>query len=51
MQVRRVVTGHKPDGKATFVSDTKVESTTVHILSGWEFNRLWGGRRQSHFLR
>ena len=49
MQVRRVVTGRKPDGKATFVSDTKVESTTVHILPGWEFNRLWGADDKATF--
>ena len=26
MKIRRVVTGHKPDGKSTVVSDTLVES-------------------------
>ena len=42
MQVRRVVTGHTPDGKATIASNEKVEATTVDIFPGWEFNRLWG---------
>ena len=42
MQVRRVVTGHTPDGKATIASDTKVEGTTVSLIPGWEFHRLWG---------
>ena len=32
MQVRRVVTGHTPDGKATIASDTKVEGITVDII-------------------
>ena len=45
MQVRRVVTGHTPDGKATIASDTKVEGTTVSLIPGWEFHRL-GGRRK-----
>ena len=49
MQVRRVVTGHTPDGKATIASDTKVESTTVDILRGWEFNRLWGADDKAAF--
>ncbi len=42
MQVRRVVTGHTPDGKATIVSDTKVESITVDLAPGMELHRLWG---------
>ncbi len=42
MKVRRVVTGHKPDGKATIASDTKVEGITLDIVPGWEFHRLWG---------
>ena len=42
MQVRRVVTGHAPDGKAIISSDTKVEGTTVNLIPGWEFHRLWG---------
>lgn len=40
MQVRRVVTGHTSDGKATLASDTKVEAITGE--PGWEHHRLWG---------
>ena len=49
MQVRRVVTGHTPDGEATIASDEKVEATTVGILPGWEFNRLWGADDKATF--
>jgi mannose-6-phosphate isomerase-like protein (cupin superfamily) len=42
MMVRRVVTGHKPDGKATVVSDTEVEPITLDMLRGAEIHRLWG---------
>ena len=49
MQVRRVVTGHTPEGKATIASDTKVEATTVDIFAGWEFNRLWGADDKATF--
>jgi mannose-6-phosphate isomerase-like protein (cupin superfamily) len=40
--VRRVVTGHAPDGKSVFVSDQEVEPVTVGLLPGAEFHRLWG---------
>jgi mannose-6-phosphate isomerase-like protein (cupin superfamily) len=40
--VRRVVTGHAPDGKSVFVSDQEVEPITVGLLPGAEFHRLWG---------
>ena len=49
MQVRRVVTGHTSDGKATIASDTKVEDITVDIAPGWEFNRLWGADNKATF--
>jgi len=49
MQVRRIVTGHTQDGKATIASDTKVEATTVDIFPGWEFNRLWGADDKATF--
>jgi len=49
MQVRRVVTGHMSDGKATIASDTKVEGITVDIAPGWEFNRLWGADNKATF--
>lgn len=42
MEVRRVVTGHTPDGKATIASDTRVEAITVSPWPGIMFHRLWG---------
>ena len=49
MRVRRVVTGHTPDGKATIASDTKVAGTTVDLIPGWEFHRLWGADKTVTF--
>jgi quercetin dioxygenase-like cupin family protein len=42
MQIRRVVTGHAPDGKAMVASDTKVDPITVALLPGMEFYQFWG---------
>jgi mannose-6-phosphate isomerase-like protein (cupin superfamily) len=42
MKVRRVFTGHTPDGKATVASDTEVDAITLGLLPGTEFYRLWG---------
>jgi hypothetical protein len=42
MKIRRVVTGHTPDGKATVASDTEVDAITIGMLPGTEFYRLWG---------
>jgi mannose-6-phosphate isomerase-like protein (cupin superfamily) len=42
MKIRRVVTGHTPDGKATVASDTDVDAITIGMLPGAEFHRLWG---------
>lgn len=42
MKVRRVVTGHTSDGKATVASDTEVDAITLGLLPGMEFCRLWG---------
>jgi len=42
MRIRRVVTGHTPDGKATVASDTEVDAITIRMLPGTEFHRLWG---------
>ena len=42
MKIRRVVTGHTPDGKATVASDTEVDAITIRMLPGTEFHRLWG---------
>jgi mannose-6-phosphate isomerase-like protein (cupin superfamily) len=40
--MRRVVTGHTPDGKAIVASDTEVDPITVALSPEWEFYRLWG---------
>jgi mannose-6-phosphate isomerase-like protein (cupin superfamily) len=40
--VRRVVTGHSPDGKAIVASDTEVEAVAPLLTPGAEFHRLWG---------
>jgi mannose-6-phosphate isomerase-like protein (cupin superfamily) len=42
MHVRRVVTGHSPDGKATVVQDVRVAPVTVALSPGSEFHQLWG---------
>jgi mannose-6-phosphate isomerase-like protein (cupin superfamily) len=42
MKIRRVVTGHTTDGKATVASDTEVDPITIGMLPGAEFYRLWG---------
>ena len=43
MKVRRVVTGHTAEGKATVASDTMVDPITTALVPGMEFHRLWGG--------
>jgi mannose-6-phosphate isomerase-like protein (cupin superfamily) len=40
--VRRVVTGHSPEGKAVVASDERVPPITLAMLPGYEFHRLWG---------
>jgi hypothetical protein len=47
MKVRRVVTGHTRDGKATVASDTEVDAITLGMLPGTEFYRLVCQRRHS----
>ena len=42
MKIRRVVTGHIPDGKAIVASDTEVDPVTLSLLPGMEFHRLRG---------
>jgi quercetin dioxygenase-like cupin family protein len=42
MKVRRVTTGHNERGKAVIASDAEVEGTTLSLLPGAEFHRLWG---------
>jgi mannose-6-phosphate isomerase-like protein (cupin superfamily) len=43
MGVRRVVTGHSPEGKAIFASDEEVEPVVLDLVPGFEFGRIWGG--------
>jgi len=43
MKVRRVVTGHNAQGKATFASDCEIDALTMELNPGAEFHRLWGG--------
>ena len=49
MEVRRVVTGHSPEGKAVFASDELVPPVTVDLAPGVDFFRLWGSDQVSHF--
>jgi len=49
MKIRRVVTGHSPEGKAIFASDTMVEGTTVALAPGNEIHRLWGADETATF--
>lgn len=49
MNIRRVVTGHNADGKATVVSDTEVASTTVNQLPGSAYHELWSADQAPTF--
>ena len=49
MNVRRVVTGHTAEGRATVASDTLVEPITTALVPGMAFHRLWGGDRPPVF--
>ncbi len=49
MKIRRVVTGHKPDGKSTVVSDTLVDPATIALSPNTEFFTLWGGDKMPSF--
>ncbi len=49
MDVRRVVTGHDPSGKAVFVSDDHVAPVTLALLPGSEFHQLWGSDAPASF--
>ena len=42
MKIRRVVTGHAPNGKAIVASDTEVDAITVAIAPGFEAYNIWG---------
>ena len=39
--MRRVVTGHTADGKATVVSDADVKATALELLPGAAYHELW----------
>lgn len=43
MNVRRVVTGQRSDGKSVFVRDEEVEPLRLPLMGGVEFRRVWGG--------
>lgn len=42
MKIRRVVTGHTPDDKATVASDMDIDAIELPLAPGSEFHRLWG---------
>jgi mannose-6-phosphate isomerase-like protein (cupin superfamily) len=41
VKVRRVVTGHNSDGKATVVNDSQVDGISLNMLPGPEYHYLW----------
>src|SRR3954452_23762492 len=43
MRVRRVITGQTADGASVFVADEQLDPTTVALMPGTEFHRIWGG--------
>jgi hypothetical protein len=49
MKIRRVVTGHTPEGKATVVSDTHVAGTTIDQLPGAAYHELWSADQAPTF--
>jgi mannose-6-phosphate isomerase-like protein (cupin superfamily) len=49
MKVRRVVTGHTSDGKATVVSDSLVDGTRLNMLPGPEYHYLWSADQAPTF--
>lgn len=49
MKIRRIVTGHGPDGTSRVASDTLVDPITVALSPGTEFFTLWGGDRLPSF--
>ena len=49
MAIRRVVTGHSPEGKAIVASDEQVETITLELLPGFEFQRVWGSDAKPTF--
>ncbi len=49
MKVRRVVTGHTPDGKATLASDMEVDGIEFPLRPGEEHHELWGADKLPTF--
>ena len=49
MRVRRVVTGHDPNGKAVFASDEQVGPLIVAAMPGIDLHRLWGADQTPTF--
>jgi mannose-6-phosphate isomerase-like protein (cupin superfamily) len=49
VDVRRVVTGHDPDGRAIVAYDEMVAPVTLAAMPGTEFHRLWGADSVSTF--
>jgi mannose-6-phosphate isomerase-like protein (cupin superfamily) len=49
MGIRRVVTGHTPEGKAIVASDEIVEPIVADLTPGIEFFRLWGADEPPSF--
>ena len=47
--IRRVVTGHAPDGKSIIASDQAVERFGIPGMPGLEMCKLWGGDRTMSF--
>jgi mannose-6-phosphate isomerase-like protein (cupin superfamily) len=43
MRIRCVVTGRDRFGKSVIAKDAVIEPTTLSLLPGFEFHRIWGG--------
>jgi mannose-6-phosphate isomerase-like protein (cupin superfamily) len=42
VNIRRVATGHTPEGKSVVASDEEVAPIVLDLLPGYEFHRIWG---------
>jgi len=49
MGIRRVVTGHTPEGKAIVASDSEVEPAMTALTQGTEFYTIWGADKTPTF--
>jgi len=49
MKIRRIVTGHGPDGKSRVAGDTVVDPVTVALSPATEFFTLWGADKLPSF--